>query len=615
MRLQSFQIQNYRSISDSGVVNLSENDNITVLAGQNESGKSSILTALRDFKVGSFDPESEPFTTGESKEQVISCTFLVEDSDDLFSTLSKLLITKYGLQIGESESILDIKILNKINIFTLTRTKKENLVKFSIDDTTFNIFKSSILEKHNSENEAETDSSTHTDEESHEKYLIIDDNKIEEVANIFFELTPTIVFFDDFCDLLPDKILLSDLSEQKTDVEGYKAVRNLETILNIDFVKKDGESDPVRRTKEDNENEKLSVDFQQDWGQRIHGENEVLVEYAFEKRTGEGVEGSYVYFTVKTRRDQPLPPKKRSKGLVWFLSLWLELKTLDADNTNLVLLLDEPDQHLHVKAQKDILKLINKLALGEDEKEKQSGNQVIYATHSPYLIEAEYINRIKLVINNESEGTKVEDILSSKINTDYKRDALQPISDAIGLSTGEFSILSQKNVLLEGVSDFYYFMAMKKILNRAGDYKFVPGIGVRQINNLISLCIGYGLEWVVIIDDDPSKGGKDSKKKFDVIKDFVFDGDSTKTAEKVRILKGTVGIENMFDPQDLKLTGAHLGRSKDMVNAVGKKRKILISREFFEKVQNGEIVKANISKNTIKNFTDAFDFIQEALEL
>ena len=288
--------------------------------------------------------------------------------------------------------------------------------------------------------------------------------------------------------------------------------------------------------------------------------------------------------------------------------LWLELKAQDIEHNDLVLLLDEPDQHLHVKAQNDILKLINKLASNKEEKR---GDQIIYATHSPYLIEIDYLSRIKLILNTEKQGTKIEDIVTSKIDTEYKKDALQPIADAIGLNVSEFSTLNKKNIILEGISDFYYFSAMKKILGKNGDYHFVPGIGVRQINNLISLSVGYGLEWIAIIDDDPTEGGKDSKKKFDEIKDFVFDGDEEKTKEKVYILSGITGIENMFTTDDLKLVDTNVGKSTDKVKAVGQKRKMLFSKLFFEKVNSDEITADKLSQTAKDNFDKAFDFIEK----
>lgn len=611
MKLLSFQIKNYRSIVDSGIVKLSELDNVTVLAGQNESGKSSVLHALHDFEKGEFDADSLPFSIESDPVQSVTCTYKIGKNDNFADAISEIVIEEFKLEVPEGEQVLDPATINNIKEFTVTKIKEGGNLRTEIDEGPFNIFVAAILDKTQQPTEQPAEGEEAKEpEQTTGKYITIGEGENGKVADIFWQSAPKIIFFDDFCDLLPDNILISDLKDEKADKKGYQAVKNLEKILGTDFVAKDAEKDPVRRVKESKENETLSIDFQQDWGQRIHDENKVIIKYEFEKRVGEAEAGSYINFYVETKEGQPLPPKQRSKGLIWFLSLWLELKAQDIEHNHLVLLLDEPDQHLHVRAQKDILKLINKLATTESDK---SGDQIIYATHSPYLVEVEHLSRIKLIINTEKEGTKIEDIVTSKINTEYKRDALQPIADAIGLSVSEFSTLNKKNAILEGISDFYYFSGMKKILGRNGDYHFVPGIGVRQINNLISLSIGYGLVWVAIIDDDPSEGGKDSKKKFDEIKDHVFDGNEEQTKEKVYILEGINGVENMFAQDDLKLVDSKLGRNADMAKAVGKKRKTLFSKLFFEKVDNGEITNDNLSQTAKDNFSKAFDFIDEKL--
>ena len=601
MRLLNFQIKNYRSIIDSGVVKLSNLDNVSVFAGQNESGKSSILKALYDFERGEFEAFSVPFSIDANPTQSISCTYKIEDDDNISELLQDVLKDEFSLTLGEAEKILDENKIGKLKEFTLTRTKEAEKIETSIDKNSFNILCSAVLEKPEQPVEGEAI-------KEKVKFVVIADTENEKVAGIFWQIAPKIIFFDDFCDLLPDKIFLSVLKEKKADSKGYRAVKNLEKILETDFILKDTENDPVRGTKQTKENDSLSVDFQKDWGQRIHGENKVVVKYDFQKRNGEAESGSYINFYVETKEGQPLPPKQRSKGLIWFLSLWLELKAQDIEHTDLILLLDEPDQHLHVKAQKDILKLINKLAKKEKDKK---GDQIIYATHSPYLIEVNFLSRIKLILNTESQGTKIEDIVTSKIDTEYKRDALQPIADAIGLSVSEFSTLGKKNTIIEGISDFYYFSGMKKILSRGGDYHFVPGIGVRQINNLISVSIGYGLDWIAIIDDDPTEEGKDSKKKFDEIKDFAFDGDEDKTKERVNILEGIVGIENMFTHDDLKLIDSSVGKNNDKTKAVGQKRKVLFSKLFFEKVNSGDITADKLSQTAKDNFGKAFDFIDK----
>lgn len=607
MRLQAFRIKNYRSVIDTGLVELSSLDNVSVFAGQNESGKSSILKALYDYERGVFEADSLPFSIGGQPIQSVSCIYKIEDSDKLFDSLTDAIVEDNGIQISEGEEILNKSKINTIKEFELTRIKEGESLRLEIDKTTFNILRSAILEKL-APSVVDKDSEDAEKELEKEKFINYSDDKNSEVADLFWKYTPKIVYFDDFCDLLPDKILLAALKNKKVDTEGYRAVKNLEKILRTDFTSKDTESDAVRRTKEEKENDDLSINFQDDWGQRIHGENKVLVKYNFEKRIGDDDTGSYINFFVETKAGQPLPPKQRSKGLIWFLSLWLELKAQDAEQLDLVLLLDEPDLHLHVKAQKDILKLINKLATTSNDGKR--GDQIIYSTHSPYLIEVEHLSRIKLILNTEKDGTCPEDITTSKINTEYKRDALQPVANAMGLSVGDLCLLDKRNVLLEGVSDFYYFSAMQKILNRNVDYNFIPGIGVRQINNLISLCIGYGLDWIAIIDSDPSLGGKDTKKKFDEIKDYVFDGNEEKTKERVYILDGVVGIENMFSMDDLKLIDSKVANQSDNTKAVGERRKVLFSQLFFDKVNSGEITNSKLSSKAKANFKKAFDFIE-----
>ena len=120
---------------------------------------------------------------------------------------------------------------------------------------------------------------------------------------------------------------------------------------------------------------------------------------------------------------------------------------------------------------------------------------------------------------------------------------------------------------------------------------------------------------IVVIDDDPNKGGKDSKKKFDEINDFVFDSNEEKTKEKVYVLKDVVGIENMFTTGDLKLIDSNIQDKKNKSEAVGSGRKVLFARIFFEKVESGKVKNKHISKTAKDNFTKAFNFIDNNLKV
>jgi hypothetical protein len=116
------------------------------------------------------------------------------------------------------------------------------------------------------------------------------------------------------------------------------------------------------------------------------------------------------------------------------------------------------------------------------------------------------------------------------------------------------------------------------------------------------------------MDDDPEVGGLDSKTKYDEIKDKVFDGNEDETKKHVMVTSGVVGIENMFELDDLKLTGMPFtGTSKDNVKRVGDGRKIMCSKIFLEKVRSGEIKIDNISTKAKKTFISVFDFIDTNL--
>ncbi|MFP4620393.1 MAG: AAA family ATPase [Bacteroidales bacterium] len=76
MKLKSFRIKNYRSIIDSGWCNTA-NDNITVLIGQNESGKTSVLEALESFYTSKI---SEDILRSDLSMPEVYCSFELNDS-------------------------------------------------------------------------------------------------------------------------------------------------------------------------------------------------------------------------------------------------------------------------------------------------------------------------------------------------------------------------------------------------------------------------------------------------------------------------------------------------------------------------------------------------------
>ena len=597
MKLIKVQIKNYRSIKDSGKISFT--DDLFVLAGQNESGKSSVLEALKAYEDDEFDKDTLNFEEEENGnfKQTVECTYSIIDSIKFTEDLLENLKKKFNITEDE---FLDLEKIQKIEEFTIVKEydHKEKMLSISLNGGVIGLLRGAML-----------DSKIETTDDNGEKIEIVQpvidvDDKKQEIAYQFWLLAPKIIFFSDFSDLLPDKILISDLETENEEAKGYEAVKKLEKIMNNKtFVEIANLNNAHKKATTTKNIEAVSVTFQNDWQQKIYGNNDVKISFNIENDDVDGQAVKTIFFYIETQDNVLLEPRKRSKGMIWFLSAWLELKSKENDGKSIILY-DEPGLYLHVKAQKDMLNLFKYLTTKKE-------YQIIYSTHSPSLIDIDKLYNIGLVINNEKKGTLVEGLTTSKIDTTYKKDALQPISEAMGLDD-EVGILGEKNILIEGLSDFYYFQAMNKLLNN-NTYKFVPGIGIKngKIYHLISFCIGYGLEWLLIMDDGVNS--LDIKKE---LTEKLFNNDEEYANKKVHILQEIHGIENMFSCNDLLLIDDKLkcNEEDDKVKKIGEGRKILFAKTFLQYVEEERIQIRDIDDETINKWKNIFSWINNNFE-
>ena len=130
----------------------------------------------------------------------------------------------------------------------------------------------------------------------------------------------------------------------------------------------------------------------------------------------------------------------RSQGLRDAISLFVNLMSMPK---NSIILLDDPGVHLHSSAQKDVLKMM---------KELSHNRQIFFSTHSSSMIDRNNLSTVKLVVKDHVEGTK----LNEKF---YKSnfDIFEPIRTSIGMTLSDSLFTSQKNLLVEGLSDFIHF--------------------------------------------------------------------------------------------------------------------------------------------------------------
>jgi predicted ATP-dependent endonuclease of OLD family len=595
--IKKIRIQNFKSIIDT---NVEINDNIFVLAGQNEAGKSSILDALEAFEEETILRENLNFEeeNNDSLVQKISITYGIQN-DNFYYCLEEecrnLVADQYKSIDFVQNPVLDIEKLKKIKEYTLTRvfdySENKNIIRLEIDDFAQRIIKAAI----SSEKKILQDVN-HKTVTQQIPYIKIEE-KINDIVKEIWKLSPIIKLFNDFADLLPDDILVSDLVNENKNAKGYKAVKKFESLLKQDFVALSKKAHAQKKSSIQDETKHISATFQSDWKQKINNTGEIKVIFDIENNnSGQPT----IRFYLESKEGVLLEPRKRSKGMIWFLSLWIELKNSENDE-NMVLLFDEPGLHLHVKANNDMLNVFERL--------KTKGHQIIYSTHLPSLIETDKLHNIGLVLNTPEDGTIVEGLTTSKLDTPNKKDALQPIVEAMGLSVmKDFSILSEKNVLLEGLSDFWYFQGMSIILNRKIDYKFVPSIGIKssKVFPLISFCIGYGLDWILVMDN-----GVNPKSTRNELKENLFNNDEKLTNEKVKLIDYKE-VEDMFKSNDFLLVDNKFNiKSGNTPSEIIGTRKIIYAKQFYQNVVDKKITKPKLDIQTIQNFEKVFDFIDE----
>jgi len=221
-------------------------------------------------------------------------------------------------------------------------------------------------------------------------------------------------------------------------------------------------------------------------------------------------------FTIVDRTGTKYSFDERSNGLKYFLSYFIQHRSYEPpNNVPEILLMDEPDAFLSSRAQQDLLKIFEEVANSED---KKSASQVVYVTHSPFLIDKNHGERIRVLDKgSDYEGTRVVKSVS--------RNHYEPLRSAFGAFVAETVYISHCNlmvegpvdqVLLAGVSTYLrtFDVASKRESLDLNEVTIVPAEGASNIPYLTYLARGRDSEQpavIVLLDSDDS--GNNAKKE------------------------------------------------------------------------------------------------------
>ena len=163
-------------------------------------------------------------------------------------------------------------------------------------------------------------------------------------------------------------------------------------------------------------------------------------------------DGQYLKVVVQDELGVQIEVDQRSAGFQWLVSFFVVFFAESEDaHANAILLLDEPGLSLHGLKQREFRQTISRLA---------EGNQTIYTTHSPFLVGPEELDLVRVVeMTNRDDGTNVH---TSVTATDPA--ALLPLQEALGYDLAQSLFAQRRNLVLEGLTDFWYFEATAQLL-------------------------------------------------------------------------------------------------------------------------------------------------------
>ena len=194
----------------------------------------------------------------------------------------------------------------------------------------------------------------------------------------------------------------------------------------------------------------------------------------------------------------------RSTGFVWFFSflvLFSQFKKTHGDNV--ILLLDEPGTSLHAKAQEDLLRYFKEKLIPH--------HQVIYTTHSPFMVPADNLmaaRTVEDVVKRDNQGNVVE-VLGTKVSDDVlsvDRETLFPLQGALGYEITQTLFIGKNSLLVEGPSDLLYLRAYSAELTQQGRtglskaWTITPVGGVDKVGAFMSLLYGNKLNLALLTD-------------------------------------------------------------------------------------------------------------------
>ncbi|MDO8123484.1 MAG: AAA family ATPase [Candidatus Hermodarchaeota archaeon] len=434
--------------------------------------------------------------------------------------------------------------------------------------------------------------------------------KSENAAQLVLSQRPNFLYFDDI-DRLPDSISMSKFVEDSS-LSG--TFQNLIALAGLDITRLVN-LEPLERQREvDEASATITGHISGAWRQE-----EVEIRF--------GIDADNLFVYVIDETGNQVRPSSRSKGFQWFLAFYINFQMgSQATFKDCVLLVDDPGVYLHPIGQRDLLQILGKIA---------QKNQIIYVTHSPFLIDRDNLEGIRIFEKEGNEGT----IITSGFQKS-ESDALAPVRHAIGMTLGDTLFAKKNNIVVEGISDYFildgflhFLEKQEKISSIPKNLAIIPVGGANKIPYFVWLLWKDKHCYVVMLDfDDAGRAVKEELEetglhggKTLMLNEAVPLGDSANYEIEDLIESSLynravneVYSTSLTTPIELTDLGSEPSPRAEKYKRYLRKHKlelekIRIAIHLRRMLRNDMITSGEVGEDTIRNFSTLFNLAFERL--
>lgn len=653
MKLDKVRIREFQSIQDSTEFEIGD---ITCLVGKNEAGKTAILKALYRLNPiieagGEFnviddyprrsvtDYETDIQFERRAHAQVVQATFMLEPDD--VEVVQRIFGSKCFND--KKPSVTLHKGYSNEVIFSDLNMNSEESLRYIVERADLSqLLEKELYDQKDVHGMKEILTNTEQTEAVGRLLSILQEISDYDVSyyvynHVLDRRIPKFLYFDEYyqmkgqdnLDALKSRVESDSLEESDYPLLGLIDLAGLELNQLVDPKR----TEALISRLEGAENQ-LTKKVLQYWSQNQHLRMKFDIRPAQPEDPPHMTSGVNIWGRVSdTKHMVSTALGTRSRGFIWFFSFLAWYSKLRKEGENIILLLDEPGLSLHAKAQEDLLRYF--------EEELKPHHQIIYTTHSPFMVDPKRFDRTRIVqdlsIEPDSENLP-EQLQGTRVTTevlDATPDSLFPLQAALGYEIHQTLFIGPNNLVVEGVSDLLYIQTMSTLLQGrgraglSGEWTVTPVGGSDKIPTFVSLIGAQRRMNIAVLMDIQNKDRQKvenlykkkllKKNKIITYADYI-EGDEA-DIEDMFDAEFYVGLVNLVYKSSVSLSESQKDHPRILrrINECIYKHALpdnatfnhyLPARYFSDNIASLE---KNMSKDTLHRFQEMFDSLNALL--